>query len=94
MTETWQYSCTQPLSVDTTNTAVVVAEDLLGQPLTDDDATAVAVINPHIKVVKSADRLVLLPNGQVKYTYLVTNPGDDPLASVAVSDDKCAPLIF
>ncbi len=94
VTETWRYTCTQPLSVDTTNTAIVTAKDGLDQPLTDDDAAAVNVITPKIRVVKSADRTVMLPNGQVKYSYRVTNPGDDPLKSVAVSDDKCAPLVF
>ncbi len=54
----------------------------------------VDVINPAINVVKSVDKTVIISGSLVIYTYLVTNPGDDPLGSVTISDDKCSPLLF
>jgi len=32
--------------------------------------------------------------GNVSYSYFVTNPGDVPLSEIAISDDKCAPIVF
>ena len=55
----------------------------------------VDVIHPAINVVKSADKTVVLPGGLVQYTFVVTNPGDDPLSTVTVLDPVCsAPPVF
>ncbi len=91
--EVWIYTCSAILTVDTVNIATVTGEDELGNPLPPDQAAAaVDVINPAINVVKNASPTVILPGGQVVYTYVVTNPGDDPLRDVTVSDDTCSPV--
>jgi uncharacterized repeat protein (TIGR01451 family) len=51
-------------------------------------------INPQISVNKSADKPVVYKNSQVSYTYRVTNPGNDPLSSITVSDDKIQMVDF
>ena len=90
--EVWTYTCTTKLSMDTLNTVTVTAEDALEQGYEEAASADVNVIDPQINVVKSVDRSVTLAGGRVVYSYVVTNPGDDPLSNVAVSDDKCAPL--
>jgi hypothetical protein len=50
---------------------------------------SVDVIDPEIAVVKRADPTSIYAGDIVTYTYTVTNPGDDPLSDVRVSDDKC-----
>jgi hypothetical protein len=40
-----------------------------------------------IAIVKTAS-----PQGTVTYAYAVTNPGDESLSDVSVSDDKCSPV--
>ncbi|MCB9176576.1 MAG: DUF11 domain-containing protein [Caldilineae bacterium] len=91
--ETWSYACQAILNQDTVNMAEVTGEDLLGNPLAPDMAMAeVDVINPAIRVEKSADPAVTLSGGTVTYGYRVSNPGDDPLANVSLSDDTCSPV--
>ena len=93
--EVWIYRCATALTDDTTNIATVTGKDVLGRPAPPAQASEdVDVIDPAIQVVKVANPLVILAGGQVVYQYEVTNPGDDPLANVVVSDDKCSPLIF
>ena len=92
--ETWTYICTDSPTADAINTAEVTAEDSLGQPLADADAASVNVINPAINVAKTADPVTILSGDLVQYTYQVTNPGDDPLRSVNISDDACTSLVF
>ncbi len=91
--EVWTYTCSATLTADTVNVVTVTGEDEGGNPLPSDQASAtVDVINPAIQVVKAADPTVILPGGQVVYTYVVTNPGDDPLSNVSVSDNRCSPV--
>ncbi len=90
--EVWVYTCSSSLSQDTVNVVTASDEDLLNQPVADDATASVNVINPAINVVKSVDRTVILSDTLVEYTFIVTNPGDDPLTSVAVSDNKYSPL--
>lgn len=92
--ETWTYACSVALSADTTNTASVDADDSGGNTLTRSDDATVNVINPDINVVKSVDNAIIYTGGSVTYTYTVTNPGDDPLSSVSVSDNACAPVAY
>jgi uncharacterized repeat protein (TIGR01451 family) len=58
------------------------------------DSEPTLVINPAIKAVKSANPTVIHAGNSVAYTYEVTNPGDVPLKSVSVSDDKCSPATY
>jgi uncharacterized repeat protein (TIGR01451 family) len=90
--ETWTYQCATSLSVDTTNTATVTGDDPIDGEVRDEDTASVDVINPDIALEKTADATTIYAGDTVTYTYVVTNPGDDPLSSVSVSDDKCAPV--
>ncbi len=93
--ETWVYTCAMALSEDTTNVAEVTGEDELGSPVPPDQASEdVDVISPAIRVVKSAEPEVVKSGGTVTYSYLVTNPGDDPLRLVDIEDDTCASVSF
>ncbi len=90
--EAWSYSCAQALTADTTNVVTVTGDDDDGNTATDEDTESVVVINPKIAVDKSANVAIANPGQSVTYSYKVTNPGNDPLSSVTVVDDKCAPV--
>lgn len=92
--ESWIYQCAAILGQDTVNVVIVTGQDALGNRVSDGALASVNVINPAINVVKSANPSVVLPGGAVLYTYLVTNPGDDPLSNVTVTDDKCSPVLY
>jgi LysM repeat protein len=92
--ETWTYSCTQALTATTTNIVTVTGEDNDGNTATDEDTATVAVIKPAIAVDKTANVVGATVGQTVTYTYVVTNPGDDPLSNVTVVDDKCSPVTF
>jgi uncharacterized repeat protein (TIGR01451 family) len=87
--EEWLYSCSAVVHEDTINTALATGLDPLGRPRNDLAAAQVDVINPAVRVEKSVDKAVVLSGTDVEYTYEVTNPGDDPLASVTVTDTHC-----
>jgi uncharacterized repeat protein (TIGR01451 family) len=91
--EFWTYTCTQTLSITTTNTAKANGKDEIGNAVTEKTATAtVAVIKPAIAITKSASSTDVVQGASVTYTYKVTNPGDVALGAIVVSDDKCSPL--
>lgn len=92
--ETWTFTCEQALTEDTTNVATVVGTDPDGDTVDDTDDAFVDVINPGIAIDKSANVTTATLGDTIVYTYEVTNTGDDPLADVAVTDDKCAPVTF
>ncbi|MDP1793065.1 MAG: hypothetical protein Q8K63_02915, partial [Acidimicrobiales bacterium] len=92
VSETWSYTCTQAISVNTTNVVTVTGDDDDGNTATDDDTATVSVIKPQIAIDKSANVAAANPGQTVTYSYKVTNPGDDPLSDVTVVDDKCAPV--
>lgn len=91
--ETWTYTCSQALTQSTTNTATATASHPAGGTVTDTDTATVEVIHPSITLTKSASSESVEPGDIVLYTYLVTNNGDDLLTNVALTDDKCSPLI-
>ena len=90
LTCTW----TTVLQVDATNTATGIGLDPWGGVVTDTATATVDVIHPGIEVVKTAGSAVIYAGEEVMYTYEVTNPGDDPLSSVSVTDDRCRPVRF
>ncbi len=91
--ETWVYTCSQVLAEDTTNLATAEGEDPLGNPVTPDQATeTVEVIQPAIRVQKSASPQAVLAGGSVTYQYQVDNPGDDPISDLTLVDDTCGPI--
>ncbi len=105
--ETWTYTCTTALSVDTTNTVTSTGtpSDDNGDPLpgmtpvTDTDTVDVDVVAPGIAVTKTASAEHVYPGSTVHYTYTVNNTGDVPLsvnknANTGVVDDKCSPTAY
>lgn len=92
--ETWAYSCTAVLTVDTTNIATVTGTDPLGDPVTDQDDATVDVRTSGIDLVKVASSTWISRGTTVVYTYTVTNIGDDPLRQVALVDNKCSPVTY
>ena len=92
--ETWRYTCTTALSADTTNTATATGSDDDGNTVSATDTAKVVVIDPKIAIVKTASPTSANPGQALTYSYAVTNPGNDPLSNVTVTDDKCSPVTF
>ncbi|MEZ4638656.1 MAG: hypothetical protein R2856_27465 [Caldilineaceae bacterium] len=92
LTESWIYRCSMALTVDSTNTARVVAADPLGGQVSAEDSATVDVINPALALQKVAAPTTLLNGGVVTYTYTITNPGDVSISSLALADDTCSPV--
>ena len=95
--ETWRFSASgtaragQYLNVGTVN-----ATDIFGQPLNDSDPAYYFGPDPAIhlqKLINGEDANLpmgpAVPVGQpLLWSYLVTNPGNVPLAAISVSDDR------
>ncbi len=91
--EIWTYTCSTAVNTDIVNTATVTGTDSAGGTVSAQATASVDVISPDISIVKTADPTVIYTGDTVTYTYIVTNPGENPLSSVGVSDDKCAAVI-
>ena len=91
--EAWTYRCASLLSEDTTNQATATGVDSRGNQVRAQDTATVRVIDPQIAILKSADATEVSGGETVRYSYVVTNPGDDPLGSAGVLDDRCAPVV-
>jgi len=93
--ETWTYSCSTSLTQTTTNT-VTVSGDANGLTASDTaNATVVvgvALTPPLIHLIKVPNLFLVQFNGEVVYTYTITNPGTEPLSNVSLIDDKCSPI--
>ena len=94
VSETWRYTCAQAITVNTTNVVTVTGDDDDGNTATDTDTASVAVIRPSIAIDKTANVVGASPGDTVTYSYKVTNPGDDALADITLTDDKCSPITF
>ncbi len=100
--ETWRYTCTTPVAVDTTNTITATGQpsDASGTPLSQvppvigTDTADVNVVAPAIKIVKDVNLPVMYVGETAQYTLTVTNPGDVALHNVGVTDNTCSPVIF
>lgn len=98
--ETWVYTCSLTLTQDAVNAASVSGwpsradgTQLPGIAAVQASATAsVDVINPALAVLAVANVAEAWPGDTIRYVYQVTNTGDDPLRSLSVSDDRCAPV--
>jgi hypothetical protein len=82
-------------NANTTHTDIVTAQgvDSDGVHVQDDDDAVVTVTDvlPQIGVTKTPSATTIHKNGSVTYTYVVTNPGVEPI-TVTMSDDKCSPV--
>ena len=74
------------LCADVTNTAVVTAQDPLGQPVSDQDSAAVDLIRPGIYITKLADKTYVSPGELINFSIFVKNTGDTPLMDVVLTD--------
>jgi uncharacterized repeat protein (TIGR01451 family) len=100
--EVWRYECTGPVTLPTTDVALVIATAGLGfnppvpVDVFDPAVASVRPFHPAIDVTKTAVPTQLLGGGPVTYTYEVRNTGDVPLADVAsrITDDTCSPVTF
>jgi len=98
ITETWIYTQSANITVDTINIAVVKGEYNSQTVQADDDATVTVVPpqdNPVIDIVKTANPTSLpAGGGNVDYTYIITNPGNVSLENVVLTDDKCSSVTY
>ena len=91
--ETWHFTCTNNPVEDVADTArvtgvpvnPVTGNPFAGRnpPVNASDSAAVVLVNPDIRLTKTADptQVVVSPGGSatVTYTFTATNPGDTPL---------------
>jgi uncharacterized repeat protein (TIGR01451 family) len=83
------YQCTLGnVSADLTNTATASGQPPVGGAVTDADTAFVDVIRPSIEIAKQPRTQTILSGSSATFTVAVTNTGDAPLASVAVSDPQ------
>jgi hypothetical protein len=86
--ETWTYTCTTTLSVDTTNVVTVGALNPANQPIGPvTDTASVDVINPGLTIEKTSDVDSGSPGDTVTFSFKVTNTGDTILTNISVDDD-------
>ena len=89
--ETWTYSCSIVLTVDTTNTATATGFDVNGVPVTDTDTADVDVVPPaeqvDLAIQKLVDKSAVVVGDTVTYTLRVTNVGNGPAADATVTDN-------
>lgn len=76
------------INTDTVNVGTVTAADESGREVSASDDASVAVALPAIRLEKTPDPAVVASGGVVRYTYLVTNIGDETLFGVRVDDDR------
>jgi len=62
--------------------------------VTASDRAQVLVIEPSLRITKTASPVAVVAGREVTYTFAVTNTGDVGLADITPTDDKCAPLAF
>jgi archaellum component FlaG (FlaF/FlaG flagellin family) len=83
------YECTMTAPADdVVNTAKVTGKPPVGPPLDANDDATVDVIHPAVKITKDASPKTVREGDEVTFTIVVTNTGDAPLSTVAVTDDK------
>jgi len=98
LTESWTFSCSATITANTTNTGTATGHDGEDTVTDTDQATVIIVeVNPQgntpdIHLEKTVAPLNLpAGGGNVTYTYVVSNTGDEPLTNVAVTDDNGTP---
>lgn len=92
--EVWVFSCNVPaltvaLLDDFVNVATGTYNDGAGNQVTDSDRASAVVVNPGIDLEKTADSSTVLQGGSVKFTFSVSNQGDQTLSNVTLTDPLC-----
>ncbi|MFA6096735.1 MAG: hypothetical protein WC788_03865 [Candidatus Paceibacterota bacterium] len=89
--EVWNYECKMAITSETVNTAT--ATGYAGSQKVTDQATAKVTIGLSgvtIKVTKSANPKALpKKGGKAVYSYEISNPGQEALSDVTLTDNKC-----
>ncbi len=93
--ETWIYTCARTVNQDTTNVVTVSGQPTNpsgtlvpgAAPVGDTDTLSVDVVAPAVLLDKQVNATIIYANGQVEYTYLVTNTGDTLVNLVEVTDE-------
>ena len=88
--EIWEYTCTTPLTITTTNIATVNAVDPLSTTLTATDTVTVTAVGPGINLDKTVSRPYVRIDTPVVYTFTVENTGTDVLTDVVLLDNQCS----
>jgi uncharacterized repeat protein (TIGR01451 family) len=95
--DTWNYSCSisaaslfGTTTAPITNTVTASGKDGLNATITDTDSAQTMLLRPAVKVVKGPSSQSVYADGTASYTYTVTNPGNTPLSSVTLTDNKCS----
>jgi len=71
-----------------TNVADVTCEDQLGQQVTASFSTVTQVIDPAVKITKTANVGKTIPGSPVEYTIIVENTGDATLGNCVLVDSE------
>ncbi len=82
--ESWTFTCGAVITQDTINSATVTAQDLMGGSVSATDTANVLVINPDVRILKSANFSRLVAGGRVA-TLVVNNLSTNPLSNVLVT---------
>ena len=74
------------------NTVTATGTDALSTTVSGTASATVAVLDPHITIVKTASPTVIHSGDSVTYTFVVTNTGNCELKGITVKDDKLGDL--
>ena len=84
--ESWVYTCSMRVTVDTVNTATAAGYDLLGTRWEATDSATVTVVHPAIDLIKTASTPYAYPGEIVTFTVQVHNSGGTWLQNISVND--------
>ncbi len=96
--EVWRFTCTRVIQANDPdplpNTVTVTAKDPLNRDVTATANALVDIVKPGIHITKSANPTTGHVGDTIVYTYTVTNTGQVNITNVAVTDDKCSPVVL
>jgi hypothetical protein len=92
--ELWLYTCTMDVPAHSegdsqlVNTATLTGEDRDGEPVTATDNHTTRILHPAIGIDKTGP-LSGTAGELIEFTMTITNPGDNAVRNVVVSDPRC-----